>query len=258
MAAADEREAGGPIFPAGPPPGFPNCARCPYLSTGPAARCFDCAAGRLPLVGEHACAVCSQLLDGNVCCPNELCRDGRRRVGRIQAVAYQSGPLRQVLYDYKFRGARGWAVVLGRLVLGWLAAHASDPADLIVANPGWPGPDGSFFLHAESVLAAAAGQEAGWPFAQGVIVKSGPTARSADASADAKRAVGRELRGLLLVPDPARTAGRRILVFDDICTTGRQLDAVAACLLDAGGAAQVDGLVLARAQWARTQWPRRR
>jgi predicted amidophosphoribosyltransferase len=137
MAANDKRVAGAPNFPAGPPPGFPNCARCPYLSTGPAACCFTCAASTLRFVGEHACAVCSLPLDGNVCCPNELCRDRRRRISRIQALAYQSGPLRQVLYDYKFRGARGWAVVLGRLLLGWLAAHAGDsPPDLIVANPG--------------------------------------------------------------------------------------------------------------------------
>jgi predicted amidophosphoribosyltransferase len=188
MAAADERVAGGPASPAGPPPGFPNCMRCTYLPTGPAARCFACAASTLRLVGAHACAVCSQPLDGNVCCLNELCRDRRRRIGRIQAVAYQSGPLRQVLYDYKFRGARGWAVVLGRLVLGWLAAHADEEApDLIVANPGWPGPDERSFLHAESVLAAAAGQGESWPFAPGVIVKSGPTARSADAPAGVRR-----------------------------------------------------------------------
>jgi predicted amidophosphoribosyltransferase len=259
MAATDERAAGKPAFPAGLPPGFPNCARCPYLSTGPAACCFACATDTLRLVGEHACAVCSQLLDGDGCCPNELCRDRRRRIGRIQAVAYQSGPLRQVLYDYKFRGVHGWALILGRLVLGWLAAHAGEsPPDLIVANPGWPGPSRSSFLHAESVLATAAAENDGWPFAAGVIVKSGPSARSADAPADAKRAIGRELRSLLQVPDPARTAGRRILVFDDICTTGRQLDAVAGCLLDEGGAARVDGLVLARVRWAGDQSPRRR
>ncbi len=207
-------------------------------------------------MGERACPVCSQQLDRNLSCCNELCLDRRRRIGRIQAIAYQSGALRRVLYDYKFRGARGWAVILGRLVLGWLAVHPASPApDLIVANPGYPGPDRSRFLHAEAVLAAAADQDAGWPVGLGLIVKPGPTARSADAPADAKRAIGRELRGLLQITDPARTAGRRILVFDDICTTGRQLDAVAGCLLDTGGAARVDGLVLARAPWSSTQRP---
>jgi predicted amidophosphoribosyltransferase len=35
----------------------------------------------------------------------------------------------------------------------------------------------------------------------------------------------------------------------DICTTGMQLDAVAGCLLDDGGAARVEAVVLARARW---------
>lgn len=37
------------------------------------------------------------------------------------------------------------------------------------------------------------------------------------------------------------------LDWDDVCTTGRQLNAVAECLLDEGGAARVRGLVLGRA-----------
>jgi predicted amidophosphoribosyltransferase len=40
-----------------------------------------------------------------------------------------------------------------------------------------------------------------------------------------------------------------VLVYDDICTTGGQLDAVAGCLHDQGGAARVEGVVLARAPW---------
>jgi len=34
-----------------------------------------------------------------------------------------------------------------------------------------------------------------------------------------------------------------------VCTTGTQLDAVAGVLLDQGGAARVEGVVLARALW---------
>ncbi len=40
-----------------------------------------------------------------------------------------------------------------------------------------------------------------------------------------------------------------VLIYDDVCTTGIQLDAVAGCLLDQGGAARVEGIVLARALW---------
>lgn len=81
------------------------------------------------------------------------------------------------------------------------------------------------------------------------IVKIRPTAKSAGQTATAKREAASELRAALQVPDPARTRGRKILIFDDVCTTGSQLDAVAGCLLDDGQAAQVRGLTLARAPW---------
>jgi len=42
---------------------------------------------------------------------------------------------------------------------------------------------------------------------------------------------------------------KSVLVIDDVCTTGSQLDAVACCLLDWGNAARVEGVVLARAPW---------
>jgi hypoxanthine-guanine phosphoribosyltransferase len=46
-----------------------------------------------------------------------------------------------------------------------------------------------------------------------------------------------------------RTQERDILVFDDVCTTGYQLNAVAGCLLDQGQATRVRAPVLARAPW---------
>jgi len=131
---------------------------------------------------------------------------------------------------------------------------AGEPPGLIVVNPGYAGPGGDDFAHAEAVLAEAARADAGkrWPFdtaSTAAIVKTRPTVKSADAQAWSKRAIGTELRSALRVPDPARTAGRYILIFDDVCTTGTQLDAVAGCLLDEGKALRVEGVVLARAPW---------
>src|ERR1700733_1733287 len=75
------------------------------------------------------------------------------------------------------------------------------------------------------------------------------TDRSAGGSSAEKRITAAAIREVLAIPDPARTAGRRILLFDDVCTTGSQLHAVAHCLLREGRAARVRALVLARAPW---------
>jgi len=238
---------------------FPDCHRCANFGNGPAPVCLACASRQFSRPGPDCCPVCSQRLGPAGGCPNELCRSPRRRISKIRAIGYQSGSLRRVINSYKYRGTRSWSAVLGRLLLAWLnETMATDPPGLIVANPGFAGPGGQEFGHAEAVLAAAADADvsARWPFdisSPAAIVKTQATLKSADAQAWSKRAAGYELRNALKVPDPLRTAGKLILIYDDVCTTGTQLDAVAGCLLDEGGAARVEGVVLARAAWRATR-----
>jgi len=203
----------------------------------------------------RACPVCSQRLDGDSRCRNSLCRDPNRRIERIDAITSHSGTMQDKIHSYKYGGQGGWSRVFGRLVVRWLDAHAAgDPPGLIVANPtytapGQPGPG-----HIEAIIRAAATADPSgrWPFdirVPAAIIKTEATEQSAGRSFAEKRIAAAALREVLQIPDPARTAGRRILVFDDVCTTGRQLNAVADCLVQEGRAAGVRALVLARAPW---------
>jgi predicted amidophosphoribosyltransferase len=240
---------------------FPACHDCARFGSGPADVCLACASPQLSRPGSGACPACSQFLTDRGRCPNELCRSPLRRIGTIHAIGYQAGALRRVIRSYKYSGTRSWSVVLGRLLLAWLDQNmAADPPGLIVANPTFtgagcrPAVGSPAFAHTEAVLRAAAAADgaARWPFDTSVpaaIIKTRPTLRSADGQAWSKRASGSELRDAVCVPDPSRTRGAFILVFDDICTTGGQLDAIASCLLDEGRAARVEGVVLARAPW---------
>jgi predicted amidophosphoribosyltransferase len=189
-----------------------------------------------------------------------LCRSQDRRIGRIYAIAYQSGAVRRAIYGYKYGGVTGWPAVFGRLFLAWLdETLAGTPPDLIVAHPSFVGPGGQRFAHTEAVVESAARAARAraaafppWQFDTATpraIIKTAATLKSADMQAWTKRASAVELRAALRVPDPARTSGRHILIYDDVCTTGGQLEAVAACLLDEGFARRVDGVVLGRAPW---------
>jgi predicted amidophosphoribosyltransferase len=243
---------------------FPGCHTCDQFHNGSAAGCMACAQPRLERPGAGACPVCDQRIGEDGRCANELCHSSRRRIGRIHAIAYQSGPLRRAINRYKYRGEREWSVLFGRLLLAWLdETCAGDPPDLIVANPSFVGPGGQEFAHTEAVVEAAAreaGARAGplpeWNFdtrEPRAVVKTMATLRSADSEAWYKRATAVDLRDALAVPDPDRTAGRYVLVYDDICTTGGQLDSVAGCLIDVGRAARVEAVVLARAPWRGTR-----
>jgi predicted amidophosphoribosyltransferase len=242
------------VLPAGEPPGFPQCPKCPYRLMGPAWICVNCASKTLEAIAPRACPICSQRLEDDGPCRNSLCRDRNRRVERIDAIAYHSGALQDKIHSYKYHGKVGWSLIFGRLVVGWLEAHAGDPPDLIVANPTYVGPGQAGPGHIETIIrsAATADYDGRWTFdvqTPAAIIKTQATEQSAGRSLAEKRAAAAALRRVLQIPDPARTAGRDILVFDDVCTSGYQLNAVADCLLNEGRAARVRALALARAPW---------
>lgn len=222
---------------------------------GPARICVACANKSLEPIAPGACPICCQVLEHGVPCRNWLCNDAGRRIERIDAVAYDSGELRSKIRRYKYESKTGWALIFGRLLVGWLEAHVGNGSpDLIVANPAYLEPGGNGIGHIETIIRSAAVEdvERRWAFdteTPAAVIKTRPTAKSAGQSGAAKRATAAALYDVLRIPDPARTAGRRILVFDDICTTGSQLNAVARRLLDDGRAAQVHALVLGRAPW---------
>jgi len=225
------------------------------MRMGPARICVACASKTLEGIGPGACRVCSQILGADGICPNWLCDDPHRRIDRIDAIAYLSGALKVRIHRYKYEDMTGWSLIFGRLLVGWLEANADDdPPDLIVANPTYTGERPAATGHIERIVESAAVDdvEQRWAFDvydPPAVIKTGETERSAGRTAAAKRSAAAKLRRLLRIPDRAVTEGRSILIFDDVCTTGSQLDAVADCLLEEGNASEVRGLVLARAPW---------
>jgi predicted amidophosphoribosyltransferase len=138
--------------------------------------------------------------------------------------------------------------VFAALVVGFLDAHPEyfGRFDLVVADPTCRTPGSRRLDHTQLVLAHAAQMSGRWPWARGVVRKIAPTRQLAGLPFRERVAVADgELQRTLRVPEPARVAGRRVLVYDDVMTTGLTLREVALCLRRAG-AVEVSGLVLAR------------
>jgi predicted amidophosphoribosyltransferase len=242
-------------------PGFGRCPRCPYLTSGPAELCFSCA--RLSMEGlaefERRCEVCDRPFeDSESECHNPLCRQTGRYFRWNFAIAMRSGILEAVINAYKFQGVKQWALLFGRILAGFLEQEA--PAfrsfDLIVASPTFVGPDGRSFDHTRLVLRRAAEEVAPgstWPFDLDDVPAISKTAHteSFTSKSYAKRLeIGEtQLRDALAVPDPSRTEGARILVYDDVFTDGRTLNEVARALLIQGRAEEVCGVSLCRQGW---------
>ena len=228
---------------------FPDCATCPYLYPGHWSICFPCAYEQLAEIRDP-CPICAQELTGETC-RNRLCIGGAgpRYVDGIKAITLHQAPLDRVVRRYKYQGKTGWAIIFARLLTGHLNLEWSpDDMDLIVANPPGPSRD-----HTTRVLqiAAWADFDDRWPFdvpPNTAIVKDSDTPRSAGQTFAGKNDAARQHALALQLRDPDRIDGMRIVVYDDICTTGLQLNHVARRLRE-WGAASVHGIVLARQPW---------
>ncbi|WP_157441209.1 ComF family protein [Actinoplanes awajinensis] len=172
----------------------------------------------------------------------------------MAAISLDSAPLRDPLRAFKYDGQYRWGAIFGRLILGWLDRNA--PVALaythIVANPGYL--NRRPYRHVESMLTAAATEDIHhrWPIYPKALIKSIDTPKSAGQSLLAKSRAAQEHAAAIRLADPPDAApplpGARVLIIDDIFTTGTQLDAVGRRFLESG-ATRVDGLVLARRPW---------
>jgi len=205
------------------------------------------------------CAVCGRPLAGDdVPCHNPLCASASRWFRWSVAAADRSGPIEAALNAYKYAGTLSWAPVFGGMLVELMERRRRlfEPFELITSSPTFVGRVGRGFDHTRLILLEAArrsARERAWPFDTGpvaAIVKTRPTPRLAPLGHAERRRVAEELiRPALNVPDRNRTAGRRILVVDDVFTDGRTLDEVARVLRLQGGAREVCGLALCRQPW---------
>jgi predicted amidophosphoribosyltransferase len=214
---------------------------------------------------EHRCMVCDREFEaGKEACNNPVCNWTDRQFEWNYAVALKDGPLEQAIYRHKYDGRRAWAIIFGRVLLGFVEQNRDVFAsfDLIVASPTFTGRGGRTFDHTRAVLAQAARESAPgrWPFdlvepAAITKVKLAPKLMEQKSMSDRRTVARTQLRDSLLVPEPERTQGLRILVYDDVFTTGLTLNEVARALRLQGGASSVCGVSLARAVYRGSRAP---
>lgn len=232
---------------------FGQCANCAYRYTGTAEICFECASEVVQQIAGPRCVICDGALRDDGQCGNALCRWPIEQRGWrfVYGLAQRSGVLENVINAYKYRDKKGWALVFARLLLGYLEENFEPGEDhgLIIPNPTYLGSDGRAWDHTAFVLERAQLEDRRWPFEFGVVEKGGPSPKMVGLTWGERSGVARfQLGPLLHVPDPSRVAGRSVLVYDDVFTSGTTLREVARKLLDAG-AASVDVVVLARQPW---------
>jgi predicted amidophosphoribosyltransferase len=171
----------------------------------------------------------------------------------VFAVGVHDGALRQAVLRYKYRRELWWAGVFARLFAYHLRRYANwfEEFDLLVPIPSYLGrharrnwdPIGEIASRLQRLV------EPSWEMDTGAVAKRAETPTMQGRSWSERQAIAcGPLRRSLVVPDPDRVTGARVLAFDDVMTEGSTLREVARVLRRAG-AREVAGLVLARLAW---------
>jgi predicted amidophosphoribosyltransferase len=232
------------------PLGFPKCGKCPLVSTGAPKTCATCVASSSPLQSNRCPICCRALHEGP--CGNPVCGWDDRDVRVVYAIAKRTGAIENVLKKFKYDGKAGWAMILGRIVIGWLEANPdlAYQFDVITVNPTHA--DRSPLRHTELILEAAKTEDqlGWWPLddPNDTVLRKHDKTASVTAYGTtwrAKKQAADELCWAVDVAHPERVEGKTVLVVDDVTTTLLQLNVIAG-LLKGAGAAEVDGLVIAR------------
>ena len=218
--AADARDL---LFP-------PHCPGCGNDS-GPDADGALCPTCRrdLPSPGEPLCPGCgiAAAADAASFCPS--CR-GRFAVDAVVFGAPYAGTARELVHRFKYRADFAAGRFLAHLLADRIAAAFPAGVDLVVPVPlhRWRLAGRGF--NQAALLARDVARRLGLPVAVAALGRVGNTRTLAGLNPGER---SRELRRAFWVRRPEQAAGRRILLIDDILTTGATAEGCCRVLKDA-------------------------
>ena len=164
-----------------------------------------------------------------------------RHVASCVSPLYYEGDVRRSLLRYKFGGLSVYAPKYAELMYSCIEKNELS-FDLITWAPLGRTRLRKRGYDQAKLLALALSERFGKPCAQLLIKSKDNPPQSGTGSREKRRA---NVSGVYAVTDPARVHGRRVLLVDDIVTTGSTLSECAR-ILRAAGAAEVSALTLAR------------
>lgn len=221
---------------------FPNiCTAC----GGPAGSSFcpDCIT-EITMQPAHSCVRCGvPLPDGGAHCADcRLSRDPSP-CERIIPVGIYEGKMRKVIGAYKYRNRDYLCRPLGKLLARRIAAVVPEARyDMILPVPlhwtkkAWRGYDQS------GLLAFQVGECLHIPCNPRILARRRFTLPQSFLNRASRR---RNIAGAFAMREHVSVKGKRLLLIDDVCTTGSTVRACAAVLKMAGAASVIAG-VLAR------------
>lgn len=220
----------------------PGCLACGADVSDPYALCTPCW-GALGLISMAGCERCARPLavgagQGLQC---EDCARLRMAWNRGRAATLYGGSARTLVLALK----HGDRAEIARPMAGWMRQAGRDvlmQADIVVPVPLYWTRRLKRRLNQSAELSRRIARAEGVAHGSGVLLRTRATDSQRGRSFEQRQ---RNVRGAFALAKGADVAGKRVVLVDDVMTTGATLNAGATILRNAG-AANVDVLVFAR------------
>lgn len=208
----------------------------------------------LDLLFPPKCPFCGKILDAPGICP--ACRaalpwvpDGetvRELPGGVRCAAplWYGGLAREGLLRFKFQGHSAAARTLGELIAQCAAEHFGGEFDTVTWVPVSRKRLRQRGYDQAELLARRVGEVTGLPVTAALVKTRNTKAQSSLDADDSRKA---NVQGVYACRPGVDLAGKRVILVDDVATSGSTLAECAACLRKAG-AVSVVALTLARAR----------
>ncbi len=211
----------------------PRCVACHRPGSWFCPACLA-AVGR---VEGPLCARCGRPLPSFGLCP--ACRTDGLALECVRAPFFFEGALQRAVHELKYRGRRVFAVPLGEL-LGAYVISLGWPDSAIVPVPLHPERERARGYNQAALLAHVVAGRLGWPLLERGLIRVRDTRPQVGLDRQARREnVSKAFRWEGPAPP------RRVVLLDDVYTTGATMEACAQALRQAG-VGEVRGIALAR------------
>lgn len=227
---------------------FPKrCTGCQsiWLSAAQGNWCPECRQ-RLPWIESPLCPRCGCPFIDSPTAPDHLCGECLLEVfpfDSARSAVLHEGVVRDRIHQVKFGGQLYWVPALVELLVLTLQRHPAGAVDALIPVPLHRRRLRQRGFNQAGLIAAALGKRLGVPVHFNVLLR--PLWTQPQTRLNRHQRLS-NVKGAFQVADPVAVDGRRIMLIDDVFTTGTTLSECAGTL-GAAGAAAVYAMTVSRA-----------